>query len=72
MPQPYENDLDGAELAEIAAALGCSKPRVKQIEKRALQKLRKALEARGIDAETVARYLADCDAHSPADWSEDI
>jgi hypothetical protein len=52
--------------------LGCSKSRAKQIEKRALQKLRKALEARGIDAETVIRYLADRDAYSPADWSEDV
>jgi DNA-directed RNA polymerase sigma subunit (sigma70/sigma32) len=72
MARPYENDLDGDKLSEIASELGCSKSRAKQIEKRALQKLRKALEARGIDAETVIRYLADRDAYSPSDWSEDV
>lgn len=72
MSRPYENDLDGDKLTEIADELGCSRSRAKQIEKRALEKLRKALEARGIDAETVKRYLADRDAYGPADWSEDV
>jgi DNA-directed RNA polymerase specialized sigma24 family protein len=72
MARPYENDLEGVKLSDIATELGCSKSRAKQIEKRALQKLRKALEARGIDAETVIRYLADRDAYSPSDWSEDV
>lgn len=72
MSRSYEHDLDGDKLSEIASELGCSKSRAKQIEKRALEKLRKALEAHGIDAETVKRYLADRDACSPTDWSEDL
>lgn len=72
MSRPYENDHDGDKLSEIASELGCTKSRAKQIEKRALEKLRKALEARGIDAETVKRYLADRDAYCPVDWNEEV
>ncbi len=72
MSRSYEHDLDGDKLSEIASELGCSKSRAKQIEKRALEKLRTALEAHGIVAEPVKRYLADRDACSRTDWSEDL
>jgi len=43
-------------LAEVADALGLSRQRVQQVEKVALRKLRRALEARGL---TLEDFIAD-------------
>jgi DNA-directed RNA polymerase specialized sigma24 family protein len=42
---------DGLSQTEIAKRLGISHTRVQQIERRALEKLRRALERRGIERE---------------------
>jgi DNA-directed RNA polymerase sigma subunit (sigma70/sigma32) len=50
-------------LEAIGRELGLTKQGVGQIEKRALAKLRRLLEARGIDADTWCDHLAALPAH---------
>ena len=56
--QPIHAPPDyAATLDEVAEVLGLSRERVRQIEGRALLKVRLALERRGIDADLVREYL---------------
>ena len=56
--QPIHSPPDyAATLDEVAEVLGLSRERVRQIEGRALLKVRLALERRGIDADHVREYL---------------
>ena len=54
-----ESDRGGATLAEVAEVFNLSRERIRQIERRALQKLRIALEERGYDAQVIHEHLAD-------------
>lgn len=52
---------DGADLAEIAAALGLSYERVRQLVDIAVRKLRRRMPLVGVSAEDLAAYLASKD-----------
>lgn len=59
----------GASLEEVAAALGCSVPRVQQLQRQALKNFHAALVKRGIDPHDLLMPLAGADE---ADYLEPL
>lgn len=55
-------------LDEIGLVLGISKERVRQLERAALRKCRRALERRGITAEVWLEHLADIGRRTESPW----
>ena len=49
----------GMTLEEVAELLGCTRERVRQIEARALMKMRKRLRLRGINADDILGTMID-------------
>lgn len=58
---------DGLGLDQIGEHLGLSRERVRQVEARALEQLRHALEAEGLDADEVGAWLSRARVESDPD-----